>query len=398
MAAALRFYAADGVTIITSLYLGSVGSPGSSSPQQVILENFGDGAAANLSLAIQSVPSVDGGEWGLLAPDVNGSPGTFVAGPLSLSALQPTERVAFWTKSSVSSGQSAKAIPRRYQVLVSGVNQDARAAQSLQMRASIRVLPLLQMKANIHVNQIDQANLIWWFKGDNVGFAYADGVSMTSGWKDSTSHHYDATTPVAAPTVNPGVYHATGVNGLPYVSIASNQGFDIPFGNIPTPVSSKDLTFYFVSDYTLPLADLGGMLNVYENPEIIMVADAPAGFYGPGDPPTDSLDIETTDASGFNNRHTTAAAASGLQVITCVINGTAGTISWYRNGTLLTNEASALWALTHTLGNDTIELFHFAGSLFFVGKQCEHAAYSVAHDASAVASNAAILQAKWGIP
>jgi hypothetical protein len=397
MAAALRFFAADGTTVITSLYLGSVGSPGASGSQQVILENFGDGGAANLSLSIQPVPNVDGSEWGLIAPDVGGSPGTFVAGPLSLATLQPNERVAFWTKSSVSSGQAAQAIPRRYQIVASGVNTSARPAGTLSLKASIRVLPFLQMRANIHLNQIDQTNLIWWFKADNVGFAYTDGAAMTSGWKDSTAHHYDATTPVAAPSVNPGVYHATGVNGLPYVSIASNQGFDIPFGNIPTPVSSQDLTFYFVSDYTLPLADLGGMLNLYEDPEIIMIADAPADFYGPGDPPTDSLDIETTDASGFNNRHTTAAAASGLQVITCVINGTAGTISWYRNGTLLVNEASAMWALTHTLGNDTIELFHFASSLFFVGKQCEHAAYSVAHDATEVASNASVLMGKWGI-
>lgn len=133
MAASLRFYAADGTTIITSLYLGSVGSPGSTDSQKVIIENFGDRTAGNLSVAVQAVPNVDGSQWGLVAPDSNGTPGAFVAGPLSIAPLQPGRRVTIWTRSTVSAGQAAQSTARRYQVVASGAETD----QGLTMKAKI---------------------------------------------------------------------------------------------------------------------------------------------------------------------------------------------------------------------------------------------------------------------
>ncbi len=390
----------DGTVQETAINLGAVPSPGTSVATRLILANVGDTAAGNLSVSVPILFGNDGNQWARLAPDVSGVPGPFTAGPLTLNPLQPGQQVALWTEADIQAGLTPSGNPRRYKVIVNGASGDFRTYQALFLKAHIfrRTVQTLSLKASIFVNDIDQTNLVWWFRADAVGFPYADGAAMTSGWKDHGSGHHDLTIPVAAPDVTPGIFHTTGVNGLPYVSIASGQGFDIPFGNISPAVSSKDLTFYWVADFAIPNGGLAVALNVYEDPTIVLAADIPIGFYGPGDPPAASFTAETSDAGGFNVRHTTAASSGGLQVVTCVINGTAGTITWYQNGIALTNEHAALQALTHTLGNDTVELFHYADAVYFVGKQCENVAYKAAHDATAVASNAAILKTRWGIP
>ncbi len=235
-------------------------------------------------------------------------------------------------------------------------------------------------------------DMLWDFNATDInGLSNGDDVTT---WEDSSGNDNDAVVDpfTAAPT-----YLASGISGKPAVDNASGQGMRITFGTIDPVVTSDDLTLYLVCDYTSPQAGNAIALQVYEDPEITLGMDLPTDFYGVGDPPVTSVGVETTDDTGFNPEHTLTAAVSGAQIIAVVLNKANDTCTIYRNGTAVTLSASGFQAFTHTFGGDTIELFHFATSSYFVAKIGRFIAYTAAHSASTVRDTSDALNDYWGI-
>lgn len=122
MSAALRFKNTDGTTVITTLSLGNIASPGASSNHKLYVENYGDATAQSVTMTLETVGSSDGITYALEATDVAGSPGAFGAGPLSVGDIAAGIKVAFWTRASLVSGLTADQNPRRYDIQADGTS------------------------------------------------------------------------------------------------------------------------------------------------------------------------------------------------------------------------------------------------------------------------------------
>lgn len=114
MSASIRFLNDDGSEVITTLPLGNVDSPETSDNEKVLVENFGDLDAEQVTITLVQVGTNDGDDYAKLAEDISGSPGTFATDPLALGTIAPLERVAIWTRVELPSGLTADANPRRY--------------------------------------------------------------------------------------------------------------------------------------------------------------------------------------------------------------------------------------------------------------------------------------------
>lgn len=104
MGALLRFYDTDNVTVISSVSLGNINTPGTSIEKKLYVENYGDVALDGGTVAIVQVGLNDGDDYALVAPDVAGVPGSFTAGPLAIGTLAIATKYAFWTKAVLPSG------------------------------------------------------------------------------------------------------------------------------------------------------------------------------------------------------------------------------------------------------------------------------------------------------
>ena len=120
MPALIRFLNEDGTAVITSLALGAVDSPGSSSQEKVLVENFGDQTAEDVTISLSQVGTNDGDDYAELAEDLSGTPGTFGEDPLVLGDIPPLERVPIWTRVVLPTGLTADANPRRYDLKAEG--------------------------------------------------------------------------------------------------------------------------------------------------------------------------------------------------------------------------------------------------------------------------------------
>lgn len=238
---------------------------------------------------------------------------------------------------------------------------------------------------------LSTADMLWDFNAvDIVGLNDGDSVST---WADSSPNGYDATD---GSSTTPPTYQTNEINGLPVVQIASGQGLNIAFGTISPAETVDDLTIYLVCDYT-PSGGFKVLMQAYEDPELGIGLDYPNNFYGAGDPTGNSIVVETSDGTGFNQKHNWVAAASGAQLLTFVLDKAGASLTIYRDGVELTEAGTGQNYLTHTLGSDTIELFHFASAAHLIGKVGRFVAYKVAHDGVTRAANEAILMADWGL-
>lgn len=122
MSAQLRIVDTDGSTVITSLSLSNIESPGSSSEKKVYVENFGDQTAQSVVLSIVAVGTNDGADYAATAPDVSGSPGVFGTSDIALGDIASLARVAVWTQTTLPSGLTADNNPRRFDLSADGVS------------------------------------------------------------------------------------------------------------------------------------------------------------------------------------------------------------------------------------------------------------------------------------
>lgn len=116
MSATLRFLNSDGSEVITTLSEGNIDSPGDSANEKVLVENFGDLDAQEVTITLVQVGTNDGDDYAELAEDMSGSPGTFSTDPLELGTIAALERVPFWTRVELPTGLTADANPRRYDI------------------------------------------------------------------------------------------------------------------------------------------------------------------------------------------------------------------------------------------------------------------------------------------
>ncbi len=120
MPAALRVLDSDGSTVITTLNLGNIATPGNSSQHKCFVNNNGTSTAQSVSLTINQVGTNDGNSYLQTAPDVSGSPGTCGQTSISLGDIAVSASVAFWVRVVLPSGLTADNNPRRVDVKASG--------------------------------------------------------------------------------------------------------------------------------------------------------------------------------------------------------------------------------------------------------------------------------------
>jgi len=121
MPAALRILDSDQATVITTLDVGNVATPGTSSNHKLYVQNFGTVTALSVTLAIEQVGTNDGSSYLQTAPDVSGSPGTWGQTDLSMGDIAVLATVAFWIREVLPSGLTADANPRRVNLKASGL-------------------------------------------------------------------------------------------------------------------------------------------------------------------------------------------------------------------------------------------------------------------------------------
>jgi hypothetical protein len=120
MSATLEFLNTDNVTVITTLDVGNVASPGTSTQTKLFLKNVGDQSATATTIAIQAIGTNDGSAFALMAPDSGGSPGTFASADLAVGTLAASAEYAFWVMISTVAGLSPDGNPRRVNLHASG--------------------------------------------------------------------------------------------------------------------------------------------------------------------------------------------------------------------------------------------------------------------------------------
>ena len=119
MSAALQYFAADGVTVVTTVSIGNIPTPGTATPQKLFLNNFGNQTAQNATVALEAIGTNDGSVYAQTAPDVAGSPGTFGNSTLNLGNVAVSGSTPFWVRASLISGLTADSNPRRFSLLAS---------------------------------------------------------------------------------------------------------------------------------------------------------------------------------------------------------------------------------------------------------------------------------------
>lgn len=122
MSAILEFLNSDNSTVITTLDIGNVASPGASSQTKLFLKNIGDQSATATTIAIQPLGTNDGSAFALIAPDSGGSPGTFSNATLSVGTLAAAAEYAFWTEVTLVAGLSPDGNPRRFNLHAEGTS------------------------------------------------------------------------------------------------------------------------------------------------------------------------------------------------------------------------------------------------------------------------------------
>jgi len=120
MSATLEFLNTDNSTVITTLDIGNVASPGSSTQTKLFLKNVGDQSATSTTIAIQAIGTNDGSAFALMAPDSGGSPGTFVNTDLSVGTLAAGSEYTFWVLVQTVAGLAPDGNPRRYNLHAAG--------------------------------------------------------------------------------------------------------------------------------------------------------------------------------------------------------------------------------------------------------------------------------------
>ncbi len=105
----------DALTPITSENYGSI-SGGSFTQGRFNATNTGNTNATNLQIIMSRITSNDGVDFLLLAPDVNGNPGTFGTNTLNVGTLIPGGVYWFWTKILVPANASPAGNPRLFNI------------------------------------------------------------------------------------------------------------------------------------------------------------------------------------------------------------------------------------------------------------------------------------------
>jgi hypothetical protein len=121
MPAALRTLDSDGSTVITTVNLGNLATPGTSANKKLFVQNFGTVTAQSVTLEIEAVGTNDGNLYLQTAPDVSGSPGTFAQTTITMGDIAVLATVAFWIRVVLPSGLTADDNPRRANLVASGL-------------------------------------------------------------------------------------------------------------------------------------------------------------------------------------------------------------------------------------------------------------------------------------
>ena len=121
MAASLRMLDTDGTTVITTTDQGNVATPGSSAAKKLFVQNFGTTNATNVVVGIEAFGTNDGDDFGYLAPDVAGAPGTFAQTDVTLGTIAPLASSPFWMRVIQPAGLTADLNPRRFNIVADGL-------------------------------------------------------------------------------------------------------------------------------------------------------------------------------------------------------------------------------------------------------------------------------------
>jgi hypothetical protein len=111
----------DGATVLTTLNLGNVATPGSTSAHKLFVQNFGTSAATGVVVSINQVGTNDGSTYAQIAPDSGGSPGTFGTGNVTLGTINALATSPFWVEVVLPAGLTADANPRRFNLVATGL-------------------------------------------------------------------------------------------------------------------------------------------------------------------------------------------------------------------------------------------------------------------------------------
>lgn len=121
MPASLRFLDTDGSTIIDTVNLGAVASPGTSADKLVHVQNFGDQTAQDVVASIEAVGTNDGDDFAEIAADSGGSPGPFDVVNIDLGNIDVLEVVPVWLRADVFTGVTPDQNPRRWNLKAAGI-------------------------------------------------------------------------------------------------------------------------------------------------------------------------------------------------------------------------------------------------------------------------------------
>lgn len=121
MSASLRMLDSDGTTVITTVDVGDVATPGSSAEKKLFVQNFGTSDAVGVVVSIEAVGTNDGDDYAKIAEDLSGSPGTFGTADVSLGTIAPLASEPFWTQVVLPGGLTADANPRRFRLDATGL-------------------------------------------------------------------------------------------------------------------------------------------------------------------------------------------------------------------------------------------------------------------------------------
>jgi hypothetical protein len=106
----------DAGTPITSFNFGAV-EGGAYQQAKFIAKNVGNQDASSVSLYAQRLAANDGFDFVQIAPDIEGNPGTFQSGSITIGTLAANAEYTFWVKVTIPSGTTPAGNPRQFDII-----------------------------------------------------------------------------------------------------------------------------------------------------------------------------------------------------------------------------------------------------------------------------------------
>lgn len=357
MAAEIRFLDTDESTVITTLYLGQVPTPGLQ-PKKLFVENIGDATAQDLTVSLQELNNSDGIDFAQTAVDNSGIPGPFQEAALDLGDLLPGETVALWTRAALIAGITTDNNAREYRLHAEALSSGGGGGG----------------------DPIPTADMLWHFNSDEiVGLSNTDPLAT---WPDAAPDPHDMVFPGSNGGTQPE-YRDNGtdnINGHPVVHTVSGDQGEIEFPNFSPAVDDQSFTLYWVGRYTPGANPHGILIYSYETDTLRLYLEGDLDG-------SDQVGYEYDVGSGAVDVDL-AAGISGEQLLTFIFDKSAGTATLRRNGVEVgtsTDVGGTGAGNGFDWGTDLIEFFAVGGGSFgLVGDTARIIAYKTAHDLTTV--------------